>query len=57
MAGAFTVPNEAESELMMLLGLDPKEYAVVVSNEDTLWLMHYKTRHEITIRKNGREQT
>lgn len=54
MAGAFTVPNKAESELMVLLGLDPKAYAVVLSNEDTLWLMHYKTRHEITIRRNGR---
>lgn len=49
---SFAVPDEEESKLMKSVGLDPNDYAVILSNEDTLWLMHYKTRHELMIKPN-----
>lgn len=52
MTRSFAVPDAAESELMKSIGLDPDDYAVILSNEDTLWLMHYKTRHELMIKPN-----
>lgn len=54
MAGAFTVPNVEETELLLELGLEPDAFAVVLSSEDTLWLMHYKSRHDLVIHINRR---
>ena len=54
MAGDFTVPDMEEAALMQELGLDPEGYAVVHSSEDLLWLLHYRSRHEIVIHINRR---
>lgn len=54
MAGEFTVPDLEQAALMGELGLTPEEYAVVLSSEDTLWLMHYRSRHEVVVHINRR---
>lgn len=50
----FPIPAEDHVNLMQQMGIDPSGYAVVLENEDVIWLKHYKTGNELTIRKNRR---
>lgn len=54
MAGDFAVPDRAQEQLMREVGLDPERFAVVRSSEDLLWLLHYKSHHEVVVHINRR---
>lgn len=54
MTGAYTVPTVEQERLLRELGMDPAEYAVRLASEDTLWLLHYRTRHEVVVHVNQR---
>lgn len=54
MTGAYTVPTVEQERLLRELGMDPAEYAVKLASEETLWLLHYRTRHEVVVHINRR---
>lgn len=54
MTGDFTVPSPEQEVLLRELGMDPEAYAVKLASEDTVWLLHYKSRHEVVIHVNQR---
>ena len=47
----FEVPDGEVLEVMKKLGIGPEGYAVRLANDHIIVLLHYKTRHEITIMK------
>lgn len=48
------IPNEEQEQLLTSMGIDPRQYGVQHATEDCLWIKHYKTGNEITIRMNRR---
>ena len=54
-AGRFTVPTEAQARMCRECGIDPGGYVVRLESEDTLVMLHLKTRNEFMIVKNRRE--
>lgn len=55
MAG-FKVLNEEQTALVQRCGMDPESVVVILENERCLWLLHLKSRNEISIHKYGREK-
>ncbi len=50
----YPVPNEEQEKILQLFSIDPKEVAVKYQTEDTLRLLHYKSGHEIVIKRGNR---
>ena len=50
----YSVPNASQHELLTSMGIDPAQYAVSLSNEYSIHLLHYKTRNEVSIYINRR---
>ena len=51
----FSVPDEREAEIISRNGMDPKEYAVILREENYIQLLCYKTRDTIDIRKGDKQ--
>lgn len=54
--GDFTVPNAQQVALLRKCGIEPKELAVILDNDRILCVLHLKSRNEIMISKNRREE-
>ena len=50
----FEPPEGEVLELMQRMKIEPEEYAVRLQNENTIVLLHHKTRHEVYIRKGDK---
>lgn len=48
------VPELDEERILRENGLDPNEYAVTYSTEDAIYLLCYRTRDTVVIRKGDR---
>lgn len=48
------VPELDEERILRENGLDPNEYAVTYRTEDAIYLLCYRTRDTLTIRKGDR---
>ena len=48
------VPDEKEEKILCENGMNPREYGVIKREEDSIRLLCYKTRDDITIRKGDR---
>lgn len=48
------VPEPEEERILRENGLDPNEYAVTYSTEDAIYLLCYRTRDTLTIKKGDR---
>lgn len=48
------VPEPEEEHILRENGLDPNEYAVIHREENAIYLLCYRTRDSITIRKGDR---
>lgn len=49
------VPEPEEEQILRENGLDPNEYAVTYRKEDAIYLLCYRTRDTLTIRKGDRK--
>ncbi len=47
-------PEPEEERILRENGLDPNEYAVTYRTEDAIYLLCYRTRDALTIRKGDR---
>ena len=56
-ASKFSVPNETQVRFCRECGIDPMGYVVRSDSEDTLVLLHLKTRNEVLISKNRRKNS
>lgn len=50
--GKFSVLNEQQRKLCQECGINPEGLAVILENDTVLWMLHLKTRNEISIQKN-----
>lgn len=50
----YSVPNPSQHELLTSMGIDPDQYAVSLTGEYFIKLLHYKTHNEIFIDINRR---
>ena len=48
------VPDEEEEKIIRENRMDPKEYGITYRTETEIYLLCYKTRDEIVIRKGDR---
>ena len=55
MISGFSVPNQAQKEILKECGINPQGYAVMLDDKDRLCLLHLKSRNEIMICKNRRK--
>ena len=51
---AFKVPEGEVLEILDALGMDQKNWAVELQNEDVIVLLHYKTHLEVSIWKGAK---
>ena len=51
----ITVPTEHEKQILRENGLDPKDYGVTFRDADTIRLLCYATRDNITINRGDRK--
>lgn len=49
--GRFSVLNQEQAQLVRDIGMDPDQFVVLVDNERAMYLMHIKSRNEVTIHK------
>ena len=47
-------PDEWEEEIIRENGMDPERFAVIHTDDSAIWLLNYKTRDTVTIRKGDR---
>ena len=50
----YSVPNASQHELLTSMGIDPAQYAVSLTGEYFIRLLHYKTHNEVYIDINRR---
>lgn len=50
-----TVPSEQEKQILRENGLNPKDYGVTFRDADTIRLLCYATRDNITINRGDRK--
>ena len=53
-AAKFLVPNEEQARWLRECGIDPQGYVVRSDSDNSLCLLHLKTRNEVLISKNKR---
>lgn len=51
---SFKVPDEEERRIIRENGLNPEEYAVTFRTDTEIYLLCYKTRGQVVIRKRDR---
>ena len=49
-----TVPNELEKQIIAENKMDPDHYGILFRDDDTIRLICYDTRDEVTIRRGDR---
>lgn len=50
----YKTPTEREKEIIRRNGIDPEGVAVIHSDDDTIHLLRYTTRDEITINRGDK---
>ena len=50
----MTVPNELEKHIIEENKMDPDHYSILFRDDDTIRLICYDTRDEVTIRRGDR---
>ena len=50
----MTVPNELEKHIIEENKMDPEHYGILFRDDDTIRLICYDTRDEVTIRRGDR---
>lgn len=51
-ASKFSVPSAEQEEIIRSMGIDPAGFVVRLAREDSLTLLHLKTRNEVMITIN-----
>ena len=52
--GQFTALNDEQAGWVREIGADPREFSLILDNEQCMVLMHMKSRNELMLYKNRR---